>query len=149
MGYTIHRVNGKNPKTAELIDELHDECFPGYDQTGLSATGHWWIVRNDDDDPVAFASLWASVRQLDAGYLARSGVLPEHRGQGLQSRMIRCREQHARSLGWQLMLSDTVEGNVASANNLIRAGYKLWLPTEPWATPGSLYWRKVLVKGVG
>ena len=147
--YRIERVNGKQPHVAALIDEMHDECFPGYEQHSLSMTGHWWIARDEEDDPVAFAALWASVRHLDTGYLARSGVIPEHRGQGLQARLIRCRELHARGLGWQSMISDTVEGNITSANNLIKAGYKLWLPPERWATSGSLYWRKVLVKGVG
>jgi phage terminase large subunit len=32
--------------------------------------------------------------------------------------------------------------NVASANNFIRAGYRLYQPKSPWAWPHSLYWRK-------
>jgi phage terminase large subunit len=39
------------------------------------------------------------------------------------------------------MHSDTTD-NLASANNFIRAGYRLYLPQTPWAWPSSLYWRK-------
>jgi hypothetical protein len=39
------------------------------------------------------------------------------------------------------MQSDTTD-NLASANNFIRAGYRLYLPQTPWAWPNSLYWRK-------
>lgn len=63
--------------------------------------------------------------------------------------MIKLRERKARNLGWISMLSDTVEDNTASANNLIRCGYTLWLPPVRWATEGSLYWRRELVSGVG
>ncbi|WP_249140226.1 phage terminase large subunit [Bradyrhizobium manausense] len=36
--------------------------------------------------------------------------------------------------------------NVASANNFIRAGYKLYAPEVPWAWPNTLYWRKCLLR---
>jgi hypothetical protein len=29
-----------------------------------------------------------------------------------------------------------------SANNFIRAGYRLFGPKHPWAWPNTLYWRK-------
>jgi len=148
--YSIREVDGKSATIMELIDDLHDQCFPDYDQSRLSLTGSWWIVRDlDEDEPAAFCGLWPSVRTPEAGYLARSGVLPAHRGRGLQRRMIKLRERKARNLGWISMLSDTVEDNTASANNLIRCGYTLWLPPVRWATEGSLYWRRELVSGVG
>jgi hypothetical protein len=37
--------------------------------------------------------------------------------------------------------TDTTD-NVASANNFIRAGYRLYRPQHPWAWPNTLYWRK-------
>ena len=33
---------------------------------------------------------------------------------------------------------------VHSANNFIRAGYRLFSPRNPWAWPNTLYWRKVV-----
>ena len=41
------------------------------------------------------------------------------------------------------MQSDTTD-NLASANNFIRAGYRLYRPQMPWAWPESLYWRKCI-----
>jgi phage terminase large subunit len=41
------------------------------------------------------------------------------------------------------MHSDTTD-NVASANNFIRAGYRLYRPQHPWAWPNTLYWRKFI-----
>jgi phage terminase large subunit len=45
------------------------------------------------------------------------------------------------------MHSDTTD-NVASANNFIRAGYRLYRPQHPWAWPNTLYWRKIITRRV-
>jgi phage terminase large subunit len=39
------------------------------------------------------------------------------------------------------MKADTTD-NIASANNFIRAGYRLYQPPHPWGWPRTLYWRK-------
>jgi hypothetical protein len=39
--------------------------------------------------------------------------------------------------------SDTTD-NVVSANNFIRAGYRLYEPEYPWGWPNTLYWHKAL-----
>jgi phage terminase large subunit len=41
------------------------------------------------------------------------------------------------------MQSDTTD-NLASANNFIRAGYRLYRPQYPWAWQNTLYWRKTI-----
>lgn len=40
------------------------------------------------------------------------------------------------------MQSDTTD-NVVSANNFIRAGYRLFEPRSPWGWAHTLYWRKI------
>jgi phage terminase large subunit len=60
---------------------------------------------------------------------------------GLQLRLMRALESHARRIGWDAVVSDTTD-NLASANNFIRAGYRLYKPACPWAWPNTLYWRK-------
>jgi phage terminase large subunit len=60
---------------------------------------------------------------------------------GLQLRLMRSMEARARNNGWNSVVSDTTD-NVASANNFIRAGYRLYRPQHPWAWPNTLYWRK-------
>jgi hypothetical protein len=54
---------------------------------------------------------------------------------------MRALESRARYNGWSSVVSDTTD-NLASANNFIRAGYRLYQPQAPWAWPNSLYWRK-------
>jgi hypothetical protein len=58
-------------------------------------------------------------------------------------RLMRALESRARHNGWNSVVSDTTE-NLHSANNFIRAGYRLYQPQCPWAWPNTLYWQKVI-----
>jgi len=55
-------------------------------------------------------------------------------------------EARARINGWSSIVSDTTD-NIASANNFIRAGYRLYQPDFPWGWPHTLYWRKPIGSG--
>lgn len=116
-------------------------CFPDDDPADGLDEGYWWIARRGDE-PAAYAGMkpqgWGMV------YLCRAGVMPAHRGHGLQSRLLRARCAYARSLGMTAAITDTTMTNRPSANNLIRAGFTLYRPTWQWATPESLYWWKTL-----
>lgn len=61
----------------------------------------------------------------------------------LQLRLMRALEARARLNGWCSIVSDTTD-NLSSANNFIRAGYRLFEPKCPWAWPHTLYWRKFI-----
>jgi GNAT superfamily N-acetyltransferase len=117
----------------QAITLPHDQLLP-------TNVGVWWVVY-DGTDPVAFAGLLKSHRWSDAMYLCRSGVLESHRGKGIQKRLIRVRERHARSLNMRWLLSDTRD-NFPSANSLIAEGFQLFRPTRPWGFKNALYWRK-------
>jgi hypothetical protein len=82
-----------------------------------------------------------STHVSNAGYLCRVGVLGRHSGRQLQLRLMRAMEARARLNGWCSIISDTTD-NLHSANNFIRAGYRLFSPRHPWAWPHTLYWRK-------
>jgi GNAT superfamily N-acetyltransferase len=138
--YRIRRVDGS--EEADVIQELHNGCFEGSAPPPETDAGHWWLAY-DGFDPVAFAQLTTSKQWDGCGYLARSGVRSDHRGRGLQLRLIRAREARARELGWQWIVTDT-NNNIASANTLIRAGYRLYQPRRPWSFSTALYWRKEL-----
>ena len=94
--------------------------------------------------PIAFGGMVRSTRAHNAGYLCRFGVLNEHRGNALQLRLTRALELRAPRNGWSSVVSDTTD-NPASANNFIRAGYRLHQPSCPWGYPNTLYWRKTIV----
>jgi GNAT superfamily N-acetyltransferase len=138
--YRIREVDGHDEEVADTLAEVHELTFfngaglPDFDE------GYWWLAFQETM-PVAFAGAVSSTRARNAGYLSRVGVVKRHCGNGLQLRLMRAVEARARSIGWDCMVSDTTD-NVASANNFIRAGYRLYKPQNPWAWPHTLYWRK-------
>ncbi|MBN8989043.1 MAG: GNAT family N-acetyltransferase [Rhizobiales bacterium] len=140
--YRIREVDGSDDDVADALSELHRLTFfdcapiPGFDH------GHWWLAYQKTE-PVAFAGVIASAYVPNAGYFCRVGVLRRHWGAGLQLRLMRALEARARLNGWCSVISDTTD-NVASANNFIRAGYRLYQPPIPWAWPNTLYWRKLI-----
>lgn len=104
--------------------------------------GYWWIAYIDKT-PIGFAGLVPSSQWQQAGYLCRAGVIELFQGQGIQKKLIRVRAQYARSLGWTHLVSDTYD-NPASANSLIRCGFKMYDPSSPWGARGTLYWIRKL-----
>lgn len=126
---------------ADTLADLHRRIFEA-DVPPPTDYGHWWIG-TCAGVPVAFAGLVASTLGPGIGYLKRAGVAAGHRGRGLQRRMITLREMRARRNGWHRIVTDTTD-NVASANNLMACGYRLFRPEHPWAFRDSLYWTKNL-----
>lgn len=139
--YQIREVDGDDEDVAETLDLLHDLCFMNAALRVKYDYGYWWLAYLEKE-PVGFAGIVPSSMGLGIGYLKRAGVLPEHRGKGLQKRLLKVRETKARRVGWTRVITDTTD-NVPSANNLMKAGYRLFAP-EPWAFKHSLYWTKTL-----
>ena len=135
----IKRVDIRHLQIQDRLRVLQKKCLPS-DAPFDTSQGYWWIVYDAHNLPCAFAGLVPSVRWLDTGYLCRAGVLPSHRGQGVQKRLIRARVRQARALGWSWLITDTYE-NPASSNSLIATGFKLFEPSKPWGAKGTLYWR--------
>lgn len=138
--YRIRAVDGQDEGVAETLADLHRSTFfdtariPDFDR------GNWWLGYWDRT-PIAFAGLIASTHADNAGYFCRVGVLRSHMGNDLQLRLMRAVEAQARRNEWSAVISDTTD-NTASANNFIRAGYRLFRPRHPWAWPHTLYWYK-------
>jgi GNAT superfamily N-acetyltransferase len=122
-----------------VITKLQRTCLPD-DEPYFPDNGWWWLGL-DGKQVAAFCLLTKSSNWVDTVYLARSGVLPAWRGNGLQKRMITLREKFARQQGYRWMISDTTD-NLPSANSLISKGYKLYSPARPWGYDATLYWRK-------
>ena len=137
--YVIRQVDG-----ADEFDVLRELQEPFKEEMPIVDTsdGQWWVAYRDSV-PAAFLGMIASTYYPNAGYFKRVGVLPEHRGHGLQGRLMRAMEQSARRSGLELIVSDTTD-NVPSANNFIRSGWMMFSPKFPWSFPQSLYWRKDL-----
>lgn len=142
--YRIREVDGFDDETADVLRDLHRLTFFENAPIPEFSVGYWWLAFRDDDMPVAFAGLIPSTHVRNAGYFCRVGVLPSHRGSSLQLRLMRRLEFRARRCGWCCVVSDTTD-NMASANNFIRAGYRLYQPEFPWGWTNTLYWRKPIV----
>jgi GNAT superfamily N-acetyltransferase len=140
--YRIREVDGHDDEVAGMLTELHRLTFfdgapmPEFDW------GHWWLAYHGAR-PVAFAGVVPSTHAYNAGYFCRVGVLKRHWGCALQLRLMRALESRAKQNGWSSVLSDTTD-NIASANNFIRADYRLYHPKCPWGWPNTLYWRKTI-----
>ena len=140
--YRIREVDGHDDEIADTLADLHRLTF--FDGAPILKfdQGHWWLAFHRTI-PVAFAGIVSSTRAYNAGYFCRVGVLKRHCGHSLQLRLMRALESRARRNGWSSVVSDTTE-NLASANNFIRAGYRLYQPPYPWGWPHTLYWRKTV-----
>lgn len=140
--YRIRIVDPDDDETAELLGDLHRLTF--FDGASMPQfdLGAWWIAYHGDD-AVAFSGVVPSTHARNSGYFCRVGVLQRHWGRGLQLRLMRAAEVRGRRLGWDSIVSDTTDNRV-SANNFIRAGYRLHAPDTPWAWSHTLYWQKWL-----
>ena len=145
--YRIREVDSHDEDMADTLADLHRLTF--FDSASIPdfEDGHWWLAFYQGE-PVAFAGVIEATRVRNAGYFSRVGVLRKHCGHGLQVRLMRAMELRARANGWNCVISDTTD-NVASANNFIRAGYKLYEPRYPWAWSNTLYWRKFVGRNDG
>lgn len=142
----IRRVDIADTLIQELLHVLHSEVFSPEDWTGNTVpkfrTGEWWIAF-DGKDAIAFAGLKPSIRSQAVGYMCSAGVLPSHRGKGLQVRLIRKRVARAREHGWHTVITDTVNDNAASMRSLIKCGFRPYLPDVRWnASEGAVYWKR-------
>jgi GNAT superfamily N-acetyltransferase len=140
--YRIREADSLDEEVTDILTDLHRLTFFNGASVPKFDSGHWWLAHHETG-PVAFAGVVSSTHVRNAGYLVRVGVLNEHRGSRLQLRLMRALEARARHNGWTCVVSDTTD-NPASANNFIRAGYRLFQPRYPWAFPNTLYWRKAV-----
>lgn len=98
-----------------------------------------WFLAEDDGQPIGFGAVTPLVAEPGRWFLARAGVAKSHRGLGVQRRLIRAREAYARRCGATSLTTYTSRENVRSANNLIKCGYRLYIP-ETWYGCGYAYY---------
>lgn len=126
--YTIRKVSGA--KCAAVVQALALELFKPaeVDMFCDTTVGEWWLAYHQGT-PVAFAGQRIATTDPSALFLCLAGVLPSHRGKGLQRRLIQKRVQRAREQGFARVISYTMVTNTPSSNNLIREGFRLYWPT--------------------
>ena len=124
------------------VRRLYGHLFDIKDYEGADRGNLFWLASNATA-VAAFASARPSVNEPDAFFLSRCGVLTKYRGQGLQRRLIHARLRWAKAHGIRRAITYTLLENVASARNLVRAGFLPYWPKTEWA--GKVwYFEKVL-----
>jgi GNAT superfamily N-acetyltransferase len=145
MAFLVHgyRIRRADESDADLLVDLHKDCFDGTAGEPDWPAGAWWIAYTADDEAVGFGGM--TPRQRNVGYLSRFGVLPKHRGRGLMRRLVRCCEREARALGWHWLETDFRPAVAPdSGNALIACGYRVFLPRAPWSFSDAVYLRKLI-----
>ena len=129
------------PVAVLALDEI---CFP-HDDRITTADSLWWIVWQDKT-PVAYAGmrLCKDPRNLGLAFLNRAGVVPGHRGRGLQQRLIRARAAAARRLAVNELVTYVMTYNVASINSLVKCGFRFYVPATKWGGTSAVYLCKPL-----
>ena len=129
------------PVAVLALDEI---CFP-HDDRITTADSLWWIVWQDKT-PVAYAGLrlCKDPRNLGLAFLNRAGVVPGHRGRGLQQRLIRARVAAARRLAVNELVTYVMIYNVASINSLVNCGFRFYVPATKWGGTTAVYLCKPL-----
>lgn len=136
------RIRRASERHLETLRALHTLTFP-LDEHEDYSSGYWWIVW-DGAEPVGFAGSRHAYTEPETTYLSRCGVLASHRGLGLQRRLLKARLKAAEADGHVAVITTTY-CNPPSGNNLIRAGFRMYTPVEPWSSSeGTCYWRKDL-----
>jgi GNAT superfamily N-acetyltransferase len=135
----IKEVDGQ--RQALTLSQLQRETFIVAEHIPTNK-GFWWLAI-DGCLPVGFVCIEHIDEWQYTGYLSRVGVLPSHRGHGLQKRLMQACERKARQLGWARIISSTYN-NPNSANNFIRCGYRCYQPEWCWGADGTVYWIKDL-----
>jgi GNAT superfamily N-acetyltransferase len=145
MVYRIKEVDGTDEDITETLRDLHDEVFGDTAPNIDPERGHWWLAFAIDEgrEIAGFCGLTPTYADASLGYLKRAGVRRMHRGAGLQRRFVRVREARARRLGMRGIITDTSD-NPSSANNLIKCGYRIFTPENPWGFRHTIYWTKDL-----
>jgi predicted acetyltransferase len=134
----IKRVDIRLDLVQMRLSVLQKKCLPN-DKPYDTTSGYWWIATKNGVD-IGFAGLIHSSRWSDCCNLIRAGVVPDHRGQGLQKKFIRVRIRQAKALKMNWIVTSTYD-NPASANSLIACGFKMFNPSKPWMAKHTSYWR--------
>lgn len=137
--YRIREVDGTVEE--ETIHALTRICMP-WDDLPDTGAGFWWLAYAGDV-AIGFGGVRDASTDPQAAFLCLSGVVPEHRGRGLQRRLIRVRVQKARRLRKHSVISYTMD-NAHSGNNLIACGFRLYSPLKRWEGGSVNYWRLAL-----
>jgi predicted GNAT family acetyltransferase len=101
----------------------------------------WWVLLDDENKIAAYCG---SVYSSNICIMVRGWVKKQHRGQGLQKKLIKIRLNAAKKNNCYIVITYTTKDNCPSSNNLISQGFKLYLPEYEYGGKEMLYWNKLI-----
>lgn len=135
-------IRRAGPDDIEAIEQMDRVCFP-FDKQYMFAweKNATWIA-HDKTEPVAYLS--AHPLRHGVWFFSRVGVMPSHRGQGLQRKLMAVMEKHGRREGWHGIVTYCVGRNGHSIANILEAGYRTWAPRRSYVGFQVVHLRKKL-----
>ena len=90
--------------TLHWLNEMEPEVFPPLEQRHFE-WGYWWLAYDHEGQAAGFAGIVPMESFPNTGFLKRGYMVPAHRGNKLQLRFIKLREQKARKVGWSTLVT--------------------------------------------
>ncbi len=126
----------------KLIERLDAELFGNEVEASYTDHSAAWFLAYYRTRLAGFCGIKYLVEGgVMYAYLARAGVRKGFRGKGLQKAMIDLRIEEAKRVGVKHAITYTSHDNVWSSNNLIKAGFRLYVPHTKYGVPTALYWK--------
>jgi len=135
-------IRRATPDDIEAIEAADRVCFP-FDKPYMFAwdkNASW--VAHDKEELVGYLS--AHPLRNGIWFFSRVGVMPSHRGQGLQRKLMTVMERHGRREGWREVVTYTVGRNGYSTANILEAGYRTYEPRKSYVGFQVVHLRKKL-----
>ena len=132
-------VLAHGPHQREEVRRLDRILFSTDDALDTSRGEHWLVW--SAGVPVAFSSVKVLSNDPGTVWRLRSGVLKEHRGHGLQRRLIRASQLWTGDIGMKCLIGNTAAWNHYSAVNFFRCGFQMFDPHVRWMAGNTIYWR--------
>lgn len=130
-------------KQIKILNRLDKKLFPA--DSLYPKKGRWWWVAMSNGRIVGFAGLSVLTKYTkDWGYLCRVGVLRKYRKRGIHSKFITLRIAKGKKLGLKKLITAVAIGNEESANQIIKKGFKLYVPEQKWLAIPAYYFYKDL-----
>lgn len=135
-------IRRATPDDVEPIEVADRVCFP-FDKAYMFA---WeknvsWVAY-EKDELVGYLS--AHPLRNGVWFFSRVGVMPSHRGQGLQRKLMAVMERHGRREGWREIVTYTVGRNGFSTANILASGYRTYEPRKSYVGFEVVHMRKKL-----
>jgi len=127
-----------NERLYEQLKVLDARVFYGCGNKFLK-NRDWWVIERGNVI-IAYCGCWYN---QSVCMFNRAWVHPNYRGQGIQTRMIKARLKAAKE-DCTIAITYTTIDNPKSANNLIKAKFKLYIPSYQYAGADKIYFSKHL-----